>query len=186
MKAGTLVTLRHGGIVTSMVSQSIAAVALGLIAASGIAKLVDPQPTTVAMRSAGLPASALLTTLLAGGEVVSGSLGLAGSAIAAWIAAFLYLSFAVFTFAAVRNRIPVQSCGCFGRDDTPPTWIHVGFNAVAAAALVYTAAEGRNVVDWTLPVGELVLYAAFVGAGSYAAYLLLFEMPKVTHRQVAG
>lgn len=169
-----------------MVSQSIAAVALGLIAASGIAKLVDPQPTTVAMRSAGLPASALLTTLLAGGEVVSGSLGLAGSAIAVWVAAFLYLSFAVFTFAAVRNRIPVQSCGCFGRDDTPPSWLHVGFNVSAAAALIYIGATGLNAVDWTLAFGELLLYATFVGAGSYAAYLLLFEVPKVTHRQVVG
>jgi hypothetical protein len=54
----------------TVVAQAVATIALGLLGASGVAKLVDPEPTTGALRAARLPASNLLTRLLATVEIV--------------------------------------------------------------------------------------------------------------------
>lgn len=160
-------------------AQAVAAIALGLLAASGLAKLVDPEPTTGAMRSARLPASNSITyalgvveMVLAAAALVSGGPGLLGAAV-------LYGGFTVFTFAATRKRIPVQSCGCFGRDDTPPSLIHVVFNLSATVTLLVLAAAGTGPIDWALPALQLVLYLGFAAMGVYLSYLLLSRLPQL-------
>ncbi len=161
-----------------MLAQAVAAIALGLLAASGVAKLIDPEPTTGAMRAARLPASRALTYTLGATEVVVGTLGLvAGTAL--FVAALLYLAFSMFTFAAIRKRIPVQSCGCFGRDDTPPNALHLVYNVVASLAIVAATMLDLDPVDWSLPAGELVIVRGYLVAGVYASYLLLARLPQV-------
>jgi Methylamine utilisation protein MauE len=162
-----------------VVAQAVAAIALGLLAASGVAKLADPAPTTGAMRSAGLPASDIVTRSLGIIEVALSVVSLVVGGPAVIGAAVLYAGFTIFTFAAVRNRIPVQSCGCFGREDTPPTWAHVAYNAVSTAALVWLAALGVAAIDWDLPVFELISFGLFALVGVYASYLLLARLPQV-------
>lgn len=162
-----------------MVAQAIATIALGLLGASGVAKLADPEPTTGAMRAARLPASNLLSRLLAIGEVVAAVTALIIGGVTVLAAAGLYAGFAVFTFSALTNRIPLQSCGCFGREDTPPTIVHVLFNAAAAFALFALPVLGVGPVDWSLPITELALYGGFAVVGVAASYLLLTRLPQL-------
>jgi uncharacterized membrane protein YphA (DoxX/SURF4 family) len=162
-----------------VVAQAVAAVSLGLLAASGIAKLVDPAPTTGAMEAARLPASRSVSYALGLVELVAAvaALLIGGSVTA--VAAGLYLAFALFTFSAVRKRIPIQSCGCFGRDDTPPNAIHVVYNTIASISLFALVALSYSPIDWSLPTTELALYLSFIVIGVSASYLVLTRLPQV-------
>lgn len=162
-----------------MLAQAVAAIALGLLVASGTAKLADPEPTTGAMRSARLPASKPITYALGVFEIVVGAAALMAGGPGLVAAAVLYAGFSIFTFAATRKRIPVQSCGCFGRDDTPPSLIHVVFNLSATVALLALTATGTGAVDWGLPTLQLALYLGFAALGAYVSYLMLSRLPQL-------
>jgi hypothetical protein len=53
-----------------------------------------------------------------------------------------YLAFASFVAAALMSNAPLQSCGCFGQRDTPPSSVHLAVNIVAAVTLLVAAAGG--------------------------------------------
>lgn len=160
-----------------MVAQAVATIALGLLGTSGVAKLIDPEPTTGAMDAARLPSSNLLSRLLGAVEIVVAVAALAGGGWLALLAASgLYLAFTVFTFSALLNRIPLQSCGCFGREDTPPTSIHVVYNVVSAITIGILVA-GPTPIDWTTGTIALALHLVFASIGVYASYLLLTRLP---------
>ncbi len=163
-----------------MVAQAAATIALGLLGASGVAKLVDPEPTTGAMRTTRLPSSNVVSRALGATEVLvaAGALVTGGAFVIA--AAGFYLAFGVFTFVALARRIPLQSCGCFGREDTPPTVLHLVFNAASALALASLPVLGLDPVPWSMPTVELGLYGGFATAGVYASYLLLTRLPQLT------
>lgn len=161
-----------------VLAQALSAVALTLLAASGIAKLVDPDPTVGAMTAAGLHSNRLTARSLGLAEILAAALGLAWGGVWLIAALGLYTGFAVFTLMAVQRRIPVQSCGCFGREDTPPTWAHVLFNCLSALALGYLIVVNRAPVPWSEPVGEILLYIAFSLSGAYLSYLLLAQLPR--------
>lgn len=175
-----LVSLPGAGTLPLVVAQAVAAIALGLLAVSGIAKLVDPTPTTGAMRSAKLPSSDSVTYALGGLEVLVAVTALAFGGAFAWGGAVLYGAFAVFTLAALRGQIPLQSCGCFGREDTPPTVLHVGFNMTAALALGTLPLLGLNPIPGELGILELSLYAGFAVTGVFASYLILSSLPQLS------
>ena len=162
-----------------VVAQAAAAIALGLLVASGIAKLVDPSPTTGAMRAAHLPSSNLASRLLGTVEVIVAGVSLVVGGAILWMAAILYLAFAAFTFGATLKRIPVQSCGCFGREDTPPTGIHVVYNTGAFVALWSLAVTNTAPIDWTTPMTEVLLYLGFTAIGVFTSYLLLARLPQL-------
>lgn len=94
--------------------------------------------------------------------------------------ALTYLGFAGFVAFALVRDLPLQSCGCFGRDDTQPTWLHVAVNISAAAAGIWIAVARTG--DLLVTLGEQPLagvpYLGFVGIGVYALYLLLAELPQ--------
>lgn len=162
-----------------MLGQAVAAIAVALLGASGIAKLADPDPTTGAMQAAGLPSSTVVSRLLGLAEIVvaAGALVAGGPWLLA--GAGLYAGFALFALYAVRRELPIQSCGCFGRDDTPPTTTHVAFNAAAAIALVSSALLEMPIVPWTVPLEELLLYLAFTILGAMASYLMLSRLAQL-------
>lgn len=162
-----------------MVAQAVATIALGLLGASGVAKLIDPEPTTGAMASARLPSSASISRMLGVAEVVAATLGLVDGGITVAPAMLLYLAFGVFTLSGLRDRIPLQSCGCFGREDTPPTWIHVAYNLVSAVALAVILVVDGSPIDWRMGTVELLLYLGFAVLGVYASYLLMTRLPQL-------
>lgn len=87
-----------------------------------------------ALRSLGVPADALVVRSLAAAELALGGLALTTThwAVAVLVAAS-YATFTGFTSAALARNSPVDSCGCLGRLDTPPSWRHL---VVLGAALV--------------------------------------------------
>jgi hypothetical protein len=153
------------------------------MAMSGVAKLADPDPTTGAMRAARLPASTQITYALGLVEATVAALALVAGGPAVVAGALLYAGFTVFTVAAAFRDIPIQSCGCFGRADTPPSRIHVAFNLLATVGLSRLFILGMGPIDWSLPPADLVLFLGYAVAGVFASYLLLARLPQLTTRR---
>lgn len=159
-----------------LVAQSLAAIAVGLLGLAGVAKFLSPDPTVGALRAVGIPAGRGLVRGLGAGEVVVAVAAvLWPPAVAA--AGLAYLGFVGFTAVAARLDTPLRSCGCFGRDETPSTPLHLVFNGTAAGALGVLAVTGTALLP-TLAWPELVGFGAFAGLGVYAAYLLLAVLPE--------
>lgn len=161
-----------------MVFSAAAAIALLLVGASGVGKLVDWKPTSGALKATNLPSSWRWVWLLGSLEIGSAAIGLLIGGVWMAPALLLYAGFTGFTVWALRRDVPLQSCGCFGKDDTPPTAIHVVYNAAATFALTFGVATESVPIDWTRPLGETLLVLAFAVIGSYLSYLLLAELPK--------
>jgi hypothetical protein len=159
-----------------LVAQSIAAIAVGLLGLAGVAKVLSPDPTVGALRAVGLPAGRGLVRGLGAAEVVVAVAAvLWPPAVAA--AGLAYLGFVGFTAVAARLDTPLRSCGCFGRDETPSSPLHVVFNVVAAGALLVLAVSGMPLLP-ALAWLELVGFLAFAAVGVYVAYLLLAVLPE--------
>ena len=142
-----------------------------------MAKVVDPAPTDGALRAAGLPSSSLLIRLLGTAEIGFALAGILFGGLAVLGAAVLYAGFTGFTLAAVRGHIPLQSCGCFGKEDTPPSWLHVGFNTIAAISLVWVAMNDLSPIPSGLPITETVIYTLYAAVGVYASLIMLTRLP---------
>ncbi len=159
-----------------------------LLAASGTAKLIDQAGTSGALAAAGLPSGRTAVRSLALTEIAVSVTGLAVAGVVGGLAvAVVYLGFAAFVSVALRQRLPLQSCGCFGREDTPPHVIHLVVDVAAAASGLWVAATGAPSLPavladqpmWGLP------YVGLLGVGVYAVYLLLSELPRLARQAAA-
>jgi hypothetical protein len=114
-------------------------------------------------------------------EIAAGSLALGvGGALGGSMLLVTYAAFAGFIVYALRSGLPIQSCGCFGRSDTPPSMSHVAVNVLAAASGAWLVIFGGGDLLTTLTAQPLggVPYVGFIAVGVYALYLLLAELPK--------
>jgi len=153
-----------------------------LLAAAGALKVVDPAMTAGALRALGLPSSPALVRVGAAVELVLGVAALViGGAVTWALVAASYLAFAVFVAAALRSGKPVGSCGCFGREDTPPHIVHVVLDLALAGAAVGAAATGvvpLDAVTSSPGQGTVVVLLSLLGVGLiYAAFV---ELPRAT------
>lgn len=153
-----------------------------LLLVSGGQKLSDPGPTAGALRAAGLPSARRWVYLLSASEIILGAGSIVfGGDPAGWGLAILYLGFAGFVLNARLRHLPLGSCGCFGRSDTPPTLIHLAVTSIAAVIGLWGAARpAASLLDvlGDQPVFGLP-YLGFVGVGTYLLYLLLSELPRL-------
>lgn len=113
-----------------------------LLIVAGLAKILRPVPTAGLLASFGLPEVPAAVVVIGVVESIVGILALAvgGPALAVATGA-LYVGFIVVASRALATG--AGSCGCFGRIDTPPSWIHVIGNA-AFAVVSFVAAAGRT------------------------------------------
>lgn len=153
-------------------------VAMVLLLLAGVAKLQQPGTTTNAMQLAGLPADDRLTRLLGLMEISLAVFGvLTPPTVPAITAAALYLGFTAFVVRALRRGTAIQSCGCFGKTDTPPSVAHVFVNLGAAGVcLAYAVTVSEPLIAhlfaWeVLPLGLAVVVA------TYLTYVLLAILP---------
>lgn len=158
-------------------------IAAALLVISGGSKLIDPAPTRGALAAANLPSGAWTAPLLGVVEILA---GIGGTALGGWASlavGIVYLGFAGFVAVALLRRLPIQSCGCFGRTDTPPTWGHMAFNLVSAGAAGAVAVTGVVPLDTLAgqPLAALP-YLGFVALGVWIVYLLLAELPTLRAR----
>ena len=156
------------------------AVAAVLVAVGGVSKLMAPASTAAALRGVGVPAGDLAARGLGAIEVVVGASALAvGGRLSAIVLAFTYLGFAAFVEVALRGG--QGSCGCFGRDDTPPTRLHTVVNLVAVGVASAAAVGGIDPIDATLsaqPWGG-VPFGGFVLLGTTLTAAVLALLPAV-------
>lgn len=154
----------------------------GLLVLSGGSKVRDPEPTRGALRAAGLPSSRGAVYTLAMSEIAVGSLALAlpHPTFAGAVAA-TYLGFACFVAYALGRHLPLQSCGCFGRSDTPPGPIHLGMNLTTAAVAASVATTGGADLLAVLSIQPAagIPYLGFVAVGAFLTGLVLSDLPAV-------
>ena len=160
-----------------------------LLLVSGGAKLADPAPTSGALRGAGFPSGRGVVYLLGAAELAAGGWSLfAGGGGAGWAVATLYAGFGWFVALALRRRLPIASCGCFGKVDTPPSRLHLVLNSAGAAGGVWAAVTTSPSLVAVLgdqPWSGLP-YLGFLAAGTYAAFLLLTVLPRLSAPHPAG
>ena len=148
-----------------------------LLALAGAQKLLDPTMTVGALRALRWPASPLLVRVGSGLELALGVAAIAVGGRVLWaLVALSYLAFAAFVSVALRTGTMIGSCGCFGREETPPHPIHVvldvGLVGLATAVAIGApeapidalADQPADAVGLVLLVGLAVflLHAAFV------------------------
>jgi uncharacterized membrane protein YphA (DoxX/SURF4 family) len=156
---------------------AVGLVVAALLAVAGAQKVLEPTMTVGALRAMGLPSSPLLVRLGAAAELAVGALAISVGTAVVWAAVALsYLLFTAFVVAALRRGSMIGSCGCFGREDTPPHWSHLVLNLVLAggaasvalhapASVVGELSEEPLSMLLLLPLGALavlLLHAAYV------------------------
>jgi hypothetical protein len=152
-----------------------------LLALAGAQKVLDPTMAVGALRALRLPSSPLAVRVGAAAELALGVVAIGVGGVVVWsLVAASYLAFAVFVVAALRQGTMLGSCGCFGREDTPPHWSHVALNLLLAGVAVTLAAQGDGapldaVVD---DPGQGAVVVGTAGLAVYLLYALYVELPR--------
>lgn len=161
-------------------------VVAALVGLGGAFKVGRPATTARALADVGLPAPPALVRLGAGFEVAVAAGALAwGSRPFAAALAVSYLGFAGFVLVALRRGVPLSSCGCFGVQDTPPTYGHLVLDLAAAgvaAAVAFGGSHGVALADLGRLDGPLVLRGVFLAstaACTWFAYVALTLLPRL-------
>ena len=153
-----------------------------LLAAAGAAKVVDPTNTVGALRKMGLPAPAAVVRVAGAVEVVLAVAAVVtGAPVLAVLVAVSYLLFTGFVLVALGRGLPIGSCGCFGKVDTPPSVLHVVINLGAVVAAIGVAlGDGTGIGDALAeqPVAG-VPFLLLVAVGGYAAFTALTVVPQL-------
>jgi hypothetical protein len=142
-----------------------------LLIITGVAKIVSPHDVERALSGLGLPRIPYAGAIIGLVEVTVGSAAFFSS-MALLIQGVLYIAFAVWVFVALRLDVPLASCGCLGRDDTPPSWAHFALNLIGAGVTVAAAVDGPGNWTWGL---EGIAAAVVVAVGVFLAYVVLTD-----------
>ncbi len=156
-----------------------AALLLGL---GGALEVWRPATTLGALRAMGLPASVgavrlggVCAAVMSLGAVVSLSRPFALAV------SVSYLLLGGFVLAALARDVPLQSCGCFGRQDTPPTVGHLVLDVAAAvvAGVVALAPGTRGWASLRLDPNPVTMsvFAVLTVAATVFTYLALTTIP---------
>jgi len=153
-----------------------------LLLAGGALKAVRPDDTAGALRAFGVPVPMWGVRAAGVGEAGIASWALlSGNRVAAALVGISYAGFAAFVWSAERRSLPIASCGCFGRVDTPPSAVHLGVNLVGSAVAFGVALVGgasyTDVVAGQPLAG--VPYTAMVLLGAWLAFVALTVLPRV-------
>jgi hypothetical protein len=152
-----------------------------LLAFAGAAKAVEPAMTVGALRALGLPSSSTWVRLGATAELLLGLLAAAaGWAWVWWLVAASYLAFAAFVVAALRAGTMLGSCGCLGREDTPPHAVHVvvdvALAATAAASAVVGVGAPLDAIADAPARGSVVAGLSVLSV--FVLYVVLVDLPR--------
>jgi hypothetical protein len=153
-----------------------------LLAGAGAMKAYDPANTAGALRRVGLPVPSWVVRAGGAAEL---AIGLAAATTGTgWAAALVAASYALFTMfvaIALLRRLPVGSCGCFGKIDTPASWLHVVINACATGVATAVAIAGGDSLAAILrdQPASGVPFVIFVVTGVYLLFVALTALPQL-------
>jgi hypothetical protein len=154
--------------------------AAGLVVVSGFAKLKRPAAAGRALAALRLPSGPWAVRAIGLVEVAIGTWCLAASGPAAAVSlGLLYGAFALFVVLLMRAR--GASCGCLGRESSPPSIAHLVLDVTAAtSAAVVAFAPPPGVIPFAarLPLGG-VPFLVGTALIAYLAYLLVAFLPQV-------
>jgi hypothetical protein len=88
-----------------------------------------------------------------------------------------YAIFAGWVAAALRRDAPLASCGCLGREDTPPSAGHLALNIVAVVVSFAAVTSGPVVL---IPGLGGVAQVAVVVVGLFISYIVLTDGARLT------
>ena len=151
-----------------------------LLALAGAMKVAQPASTMGALRAMRLPSSPGVVRVLGVVEiVVAAAAGITFERPLLALLAAMYLAFAAFVAAALGANTPLQSCGCFGRADTPPSTVHLGLNLTAACVALVAAATSTPSLTDTLSDQPWsgIPFAFLVAVSVYLCVTLLTVLP---------
>jgi hypothetical protein len=158
------------------------AIAAVLLVVGGAAKVRRPGDTARSLRGVGIAAPVLAVRIGAVVEVLVGVGALVvDSPVMPALVAVSYLAFAVFVVQALRSEVPISSCGCFGRIDTPPSSVHVVVDALVAAVAAVVAVSGTDVsLPAILPDQPLagVPFLMLVAIGAGLVFVAFTSLPR--------
>ena len=157
------------------------AIAALLLVIAGVLKALRPHDTAVALQMMRLPVS---DTPVRAGGLAEALLGVAAlvtvDAVIAALVAISYAGFCCFVVCALVRRLPIASCGCFGRVETPPSRLHVAIGLGACAAAIGMALDAAvsplEVVTQHFPVSAA--YVLLVVVGVFTSFALLAALPR--------
>lgn len=158
------------------------AIAATLLTIGGVLKAAAPADTATALRGAGLPFGRVSVRVGGAAEAGVGVFALAtGSRSAAVLVAVSFLSFAIFVGYALRRDLPIATCGCFGRADTPPSVVHVVLNLAAVASAIGVAVDPGASLPDVLRDQPLagIPFLVLVTTGVYLAFVALTSLPRL-------
>ena len=155
---------------------------LGLLALAGAMKVASPDLTSGALRAAGLPNGRMIVRGIGIVEVAIGVAAIVlGTSIPAFAAAAVYAGFAWFVVNALRKKLPIASCGCFGAAETPPSINHVLVNVAGVVVLViaglFPIGPFGGIAE--LSLGLALAFVAFTAATAFMLYAVLAVLPLV-------
>lgn len=161
-------------LLSSFMLAPVAAVYSSLLIVTGLAKLSRPNETSRALAMFGLPSGLWVGWSLGAVEVTVGFAALVLALQWAYLAqGLLYLGFAVWVLVAIRSNIPLSSCGCLGRDDTPPYWGHLVLDLGGAAVTLFAVAIGTTGGPQIALSLVGVTHLALIGVGVFLGWLVL-------------
>lgn len=156
-------------------------VAAALLGLAGAQKVVDPTMTVGALRGLGLPASGWLVRAGSAAELALGTMAIVDGSRMLWVlVALSYAAFTVVVLAAMRKGTMIGSCGCFGREETPPHWTHVALNTILAVTAAGAVAQdlGSSADAMADHPGEALLVAALAALALYLLRAAYVELPR--------
>ncbi len=164
------------------VATALFAAAAVLLIIAGMAKVARPSTTADMLFSLGVPEVGFLSgerlaVVLGIAEAGLGIVALAvGTPATAAAVGVFYVGFAVAVVRALS--MGAVSCGCFGRVDAPPSWLHVvGNGALAFASFVAIAGSTPVEVMEDQPAGG-VGFVVLVGVLAGLALVMFTALPE--------
>lgn len=129
------------------------AIATLVLALGGALKALEPADTANALRALRLPSGRVFVRVGGACELGIGLGALVtGATVLAAVVGVSYLAFGVVVLVALESGRPISSCGCLGKIDTPPSWVHVAIDVIAAGVAIAAA----TAVDTQVALPEVV------------------------------
>ena len=146
-----------------------------LLIITGAAKVARPHDVERALTSLGLPRIPFAGTVIGLGEIGIGVTAFVFPA-ALVLQGVAYLVFALWILAALRADVPIASCGCLGKDDTPPSWGHFALNVMGS--LLSLAAGLSAPVQWSFGL-EGIAMVSVVAVGVFLGFVVLTDAARL-------
>ncbi|WP_426572157.1 MauE/DoxX family redox-associated membrane protein [Aquihabitans sp. McL0605] len=143
-----------------------------LLGAAGVGKALRPAATRVALRSAGLPGTALAARGLGVAEIaIALAAILVGGPVATGLVAVSYLGFAGFARRLDTKTRGSAPCGCFGASSAPVGTLHVVLDLVIAVGVGVAALDAPGPI-WSAAADTPWSGLPFLGLVALLTWLL--------------